>query len=103
MKKQTFNNVSFMVDDGGWIENPNHWVREFSEYTAEKDGIQLTTEHWKLIETARRYFDKYHCVEAERLICKEAGLRKLSVHHLFDGSMREFEKVAGLYQTWATD
>lgn len=98
-----YKGISFEVDEDGYLTNPGKWDRVFSEYYAEQAGMTLTEGHWKLIEAARRYYEKYHCVEMERLACKDAGMERGSIHKLFGGSMRKFEKIAGIEMTWATD
>jgi TusE/DsrC/DsvC family sulfur relay protein len=97
-----FKGVTFELDEAGYLENPEKCTREVSLYLAEKEGITLTDEHWKVIQAARNFYDKYHCDEMARMMCKDAGLEKNCIMRLFGGSIRTFEKIAGIEMTWAT-
>ena len=55
-----------------------------------------------MIEAARKYYEKFGCCEMQHMACKDAGLDKECIRALFGGSMRKFEKIAGIEMTWAT-
>ena len=97
-----FKGVKFELDESGYLDDPKKWSKEVSEYIAEKEGITLTEDHWKVIEAVRKYYDKYGCDEMHLMACKDAGLEEGCIKRLFGGSIRQFEKIAGIEMTWAT-
>ncbi|MBF0564578.1 MAG: TusE/DsrC/DsvC family sulfur relay protein [Nitrospirae bacterium] len=96
------NGVKVSFDGVGYLEDPKNWMKEASEYIAGEDGVSLTEDHWKVIKAAREYFDRFGCVEMPHMVCKDAGLEKQCITRLFNGSITEYEKIAGLFETWAT-
>ncbi|GBE04098.1 MAG TPA: TusE/DsrC/DsvC family sulfur relay protein [Nitrospirae bacterium] len=97
-----FKDVKFELDKSGYLNDPKTWSKEVSEYIADKEGITLTEDHWKIIEAARKFYDKYNCDEMHLMACKDAGLEEGCIKRLFGGSIRQFEKVAGIEITWAS-
>ena len=97
-----FKGIKFELDENGYLADPNKWTREVTEYIAEKEDITLTEDHWKVIEAARKYYEQYNCDEMSQMACKDAGLEKGCITRLFGGSIRQFEKIAGIEMTWAT-
>ncbi|KJR43143.1 DsrC-like protein [Candidatus Magnetoovum chiemensis] len=102
MKTIIYKNKTFELDDLGYLSKPWEWSKEISEYIAKHENIELSEEHWRVIEEARQYYNKYGSDEMPIMACKHAGLDKNCIPRLFDGSIRTFEKIAGLEMTWAT-
>jgi len=44
------------VDDEGFLTDPAEWDRDLAVALAEAIGIELTTEHWKVLEFLRADF-----------------------------------------------
>jgi TusE/DsrC/DsvC family sulfur relay protein len=44
------------VDDEGFLTDPGEWDRELAAVLAEAIGIEMTAEHWKIIEFLRADF-----------------------------------------------
>ncbi|GBD97573.1 sulfurtransferase TusE [bacterium BMS3Abin06] len=97
-----FKGIEFELDESGYLKDPGKWSKEVSEYIAKKEGMTLTEDHWKIIEAARKYYDKYNCDEMHLMACKDAGLEEGCIKRLFGGSIRLFEKIAGIEMTWAS-
>tara|TARA_B110000014_G_scaffold258727_1_gene245323 strand:- start:769 stop:1098 length:330 start_codon:yes stop_codon:yes gene_type:complete len=51
-------NYKDITDDAGFLFDPDNWSKEFAMYTAKKIGINLTLDHWKVIEMIREQYDK---------------------------------------------
>ncbi|MBF0564579.1 MAG: TusE/DsrC/DsvC family sulfur relay protein [Nitrospirae bacterium] len=84
------------IDREGYLEDPKNWSKEFAEYIAGQDGMEMSEDHWKAISAAREYFDNFGCVEMPHLVCRDAGLEANCMNRLFKGDIGEFEKLAGL-------
>jgi tRNA 2-thiouridine synthesizing protein E len=94
--------VKVELDENGYLVDPDTWSREVSEYIAEKEGITLTEEHWKVIEHLRKFYKEYRCVEMPKKCCRDLGMEGNCFKRLFGPSIRIAEKIAGLPRTQAT-
>ena len=85
------------TDAEGYLANRDDWSEELAQEYATQMGIELTDEHWKVINTAR-------AIEAES--SSSPGLRKISkrsetpikaIYKLFpDGPAKLIAKIAGI-------
>ena len=85
------------TDAEGYLANRDDWSKELAHEYATQMGIELTDEHWKVINTAR-------AIEAES--SSSPGLRKISkrsetpikaIYKLFpDGPAKLVAKIAGI-------
>ena len=85
------------IDAEGYLANRDDWSEELAQEYATQMGIELTDEHWKVINTAR-------AIEAES--SSSPGLRKISkrsetpikaIYKLFpDGPAKLVAKIAGI-------
>ncbi len=91
------------LDDDGFLMDFDAWDEEVAKWFAEKEGIELTDEHWKIIYFLRDYYKKYQIAPAIRLLVKEVqkafGPDKdlKYVYKLFpQGPAKQACKIAGL-------
>ena len=85
------------TDAEGYLANRDDWSKELAQEYAAQMGVELTDEHWKVINTAR-------AIEAES--SSSPGLRKISkrsetpikaIYKLFpDGPAKLVAKIAGI-------
>jgi tRNA 2-thiouridine synthesizing protein E len=85
------------TDAEGYLANRDDWSKELAQEYAAQMSIELTDEHWKVINTAR-------AIEAES--SSSPGLRKISkrsetpikaIYKLFpDGPAKLVAKIAGI-------
>ena len=85
------------TDAEGYLANRDDWSEELAQEYATQMGIELTDEHWRVINTAR-------AIEAES--SSSPGLRKISkrsetpikaIYKLFpDGPAKLVAKIAGI-------
>lgn len=85
------------TDAEGYLANRDDWSEELAREYATQMGIELTDEHWKVINTAR-------AIEAES--SSSPGLRKISkrsetpikaIYKLFpDGPAKLVAKISGI-------
>lgn len=53
------NGKQLAFNEMGWLENRDAWDEDVAVEIAKSVNIELTEEHWKLINIAREYFEQY--------------------------------------------
>lgn len=92
------------LDEEGYLYNPDQWTPEVASALAAEDGLDLTTEHWEVIDVLRRFYLQFQLSPAMRPLVKavtaELGPEKgRSIHlmKLFPGSPAKVAaRLAGL-------
>ena len=95
---------SIEVDSEGYLCNLDDWSKETAESIAINDGIQLSSNHWEIINLLRGFYAEYQISPAMRILVKQAknqlGNDKGSSIYLltlFPGSPAKLaSKIAGL-------
>ena len=101
------------VDGHGYLTDPDQWSREFAEYVARTEGIDLTPRHWEVIHFMRDWLDEHGIAADARFVLKFlAEPDSLSKHDakmaMFDlfpyGYVKQACKIAGMKQprAWST-
>jgi tRNA 2-thiouridine synthesizing protein E len=90
-KKIEFDKEGFMVE-------PLLWNDQIAAAIAEDEGIdELTSEHWKIVNFIRDYWERHDLAPPVRLICKESDVSVREIYKLFtSGPARGACRVAGL-------
>ena len=92
------------TDKQGHLRNLSDWSAEVARQLADGEDIELTGEHWEIIELIRDYYHKYKIFPAMRVLVK-AVRKKLgpqkgrSIHLMLlfpDNPARQISKIAGL-------
>jgi len=52
------------TDQEGYIQNMDDWSEEFARALANKEDLELTAEHWDVINFIRNYYEE-HAVQAQ--------------------------------------
>ena len=92
------NGKTYIVDEDGFLEDPNIWNEEVAQDFATTEGVnELTEEHWKLINYLRNYYLQFGIAPMIRKLCKETGLPLNRIYELFpSGPAKGACKLAGL-------
>lgn len=101
------------VDEAGFLVDPETWTREFVEYRAEIENIDLLAEHWEVLEFMRTSWSENGvAVDARHvfnLLKKKHDVDKAGAKSvLFDlfpyGYVKQAVKMAGMKQprAWST-
>jgi tRNA 2-thiouridine synthesizing protein E len=69
---------SYEVDDEGYLLVPQQWDENFAIHSAKKDGLELTEEHWRIINYQREYFKKYRISRTNELLEKDEDIKAFS-------------------------
>ncbi|MBI5325517.1 MAG: TusE/DsrC/DsvC family sulfur relay protein [Ignavibacteriae bacterium] len=93
-----YGTVKINVDEDGFIENPEDWNEEVAKALAStEDVLDITEDHWKVINYLRDYFKQYGIAPMIRKLCKETGYPLKRIYELFpSGPAKGACKVAGL-------
>lgn len=88
----------------GNLANLEDWSEDLAVALAEKEGIQLTDEHWMVISFLRRFYFKYGVAPMVAILIKhmteELGSEVADKAHLYElfpkGPARQGSRIAGL-------
>jgi tRNA 2-thiouridine synthesizing protein E len=100
------------VDDEGYLLDPSDWSEEIAEDFAQKNGLELSEEHWNVIRFMRDYHDEHRIAADARhtihYMAEDMGLGAKARNHLFElfpyGYMQQACKIAGMRRprAWST-
>jgi tRNA 2-thiouridine synthesizing protein E len=98
------NGKSIELDDNGNLVDPNAWDEDVAKALAAEDDVELTQEHWDVINYLREeYFENSGHQPMERVILKDMGKRwnkKVSSKDLYrlfpKAPSKQGNRIAGL-------
>ncbi len=95
--RATASNKKYTLNAKGFLAVPSEWDKEFTETYAQKEGVTLTEEHWKIINYLRKYYSENGICPLLRRLTKDTGLTLRQIYDLFpDGPAQMACKWAGL-------
>lgn len=65
--------LTYETDAYGFLENRTDWTEEVAEAMAKADGLELTPDHWVVINFMRAYYDEHQIHPPVRAVIKEMG------------------------------
>jgi tRNA 2-thiouridine synthesizing protein E len=100
------NKAPYLTDKEGFLEDPETWGPEFAKLTAANETIDLTGDHWELIEQTRLFYEEYGFSPSMRPLVKFIGInlgpekgKSIYLMKLFSPSpARMLAKLAGLHK-----
>ncbi len=100
----TVNNHNIDVDNEGFLLEPGDWNTEVANRLAEIEDIDMTSDHWMVVQYVRNYHEQYQSVPEARKLLKsmsaELGEEKATrkyLYHLFPyGYGQQACKIAGM-------
>ena len=92
------------TDAQGFIKNRLLWTPKVAQAIAARDGINLTDEHWELINYFREYYEDYNIPPPMRMVVRvfkkafgDENANSRYLHQLFpEGPTKTASKYAGL-------
>ena len=99
-----FDAVDLNLDKEGFLRELTDWNNEVAQILASNEGIDLTDEHWEIINLVRDYYHQHQISPVSRVLVKvtreQLGDTKgNSIHlmQLFSGKpVKLISKIAGL-------
>jgi dissimilatory sulfite reductase related protein len=90
--------INIDVDEDGFLEKPEVWSEKIALALASTENIiDLSEDHWKVINYLREYFKQFGIAPMIRKLCKETGFTLKQIYELFpSGPAKGACKVAGL-------
>ena len=67
------NGKQIEVDEEGYLSNLNEWEKDIAEVMAKEDNIELSDDHWEIINFLREYYEEYQIAPAVRVLTKAVG------------------------------
>jgi dissimilatory sulfite reductase related protein len=91
-------------DEEGYLTDIGVWNKDLAELIAKSENINLTPEHWEVVDFLREYYDEYQIAPAIRILVKEMkkkfGPEKGDQKYLYElfpyGPAKQACKIAGL-------
>jgi len=98
------NGKTIMLSEAGWLENLGEWDESVANGIATNEKVELSPEHWDIINTARDYFQEYGTVAEPRVFTKlmkeKFGADRSSQQYIYSlfpyGLIKSANKIAGL-------
>lgn len=98
-----FSGKSYRVYAKGNLVDPSEWTEDLAGFLAEKEGIQLTADHWLVLKFMRTFYFKYGITPMVKLLVKHLvretnqKFSEEALYSLFpEGPARQGSRIAGL-------
>ena len=62
------NGKSLETDEEGYLANLSDWEKDVADEMAKADGIDLSDDHWEIINFLREYYEEYQIAPAVRVL-----------------------------------
>lgn len=98
------NGKTFDADEEGYLIDLAAWNEELADMIAKDEEIEMTEEHWDVVNFLREYYNEYQIAPAVRVLVKaikkKFGPEKGSNKYLYElfpyGPAKQACKIAGL-------
>jgi TusE/DsrC/DsvC family sulfur relay protein len=98
------NGTAIEHDEEGYIQELSSWSKELADLIAKEENIDMTEEHWEVVDFLRDYYEEYQIAPAVRVLIKQIkksmGKEKGNSKYLYTlfpyGPAKQACKVAGL-------
>ena len=96
MTKVEYGNISFDLDEEGYLVNTDDWSDKIACGIAEREGVdELTDDKMEIIRFMRSYYKKYNFFPILRFVCKNLHKQRECVTEEFIDPLKAW-KIAGL-------
>ena len=96
MAQKTYAGVAVEVTDEGYFTNPSQWTKEIAKEIAKEEGIDLTDDHFKVLEYLRDRFAKGEALSIRGI--NKSGIVDVKVfYQMFPGApLKKSTRIAGI-------
>jgi len=89
------------VNERGFMTDLTQWTPEVAWFLARRQGVEdwpreFTSDHWRVIDYMRTYYDATGNAPSLRYTCKALGLTKKRFSRLFPGGLVTARRISGL-------
>ncbi len=98
------NGIMVEHDEEGYIQELDKWSKDLASLIAQEEKIDMTEEHWEVVDFLRDYYEEYQIAHAVRVLIKQIkksmGKEKGNNKYLYTlfpyGPAKQACKLAGL-------
>jgi tRNA 2-thiouridine synthesizing protein E len=98
------NGKQYETDEEGYLANLSEWTEEIAGAIAKVENIEMSQNHWEVVNFLRDYYNEYQIAPAVRVLTKAIGKKlgadKGSSQYLYElfpyGPAKQACKIAGL-------
>ena len=98
------NGKTFETDEEGYLVNLADWSEDIAKHIAVTENVEMSQNHWEVVNFLRKYYDEYQIAPAVRVlpkaIGKQLGPEKGNSQYLYElfpyGPAKQACKIAGL-------
>ena len=98
------NGTTFETDEEGYLVNLAEWNEDVGTYLAQTESVEMTDQHWEVINFLRDYYNEFQIAPAVRVLTKaigkKLGAEKGNSQYLYElfpyGPAKQACKIAGL-------
>ncbi len=98
------NGTSVETDEEGYITDISLWSKDLADLIAQDENIDMTDDHWEVVNFLRDYYEEYQIAPAIRVLTKAVkkslGPDKGNSKYLYElfpyGPAKQACKIAGL-------
>ena len=98
------NGKSYETDEEGYLVNLADWNKDIADAIAKSENVEMTENHWEVVNFLREYYDEYQIAPAVRVLTKaigkQLGEEKGNSKYLYElfpyGPAKQACKIAGL-------
>ena len=98
------NGTNYETDEEGYLINLADWNKDIAEEIAKSENVEMSDNHWEVVNFLREYYDEYQIAPAVRVLTKaigkQLGEEKGNSKYLYElfpyGPAKQACKIAGL-------
>lgn len=98
------NGKAYETDEEGYLVNLTDWTEEVGTEIAKTENVEMTSNHWEVVNFLRKYYEEYQIAPAVRVLTKaigkQLGPEKGNSQYLYElfpyGPAKQACKIAGL-------
>ena len=98
------NGKTYETDEEGYLVDLNEWNEDVAKILAEQENVNMTDQHWEVINFLREYYNEFQIAPAVRVLTKAIGKQlgedKGNSKYLYElfpyGPAKQACKIAGL-------
>ncbi|MEX0330379.1 MAG: TusE/DsrC/DsvC family sulfur relay protein [Puniceicoccaceae bacterium] len=84
------------LNEEGFLTDRSQWNRDVAVELAKEEGIELTDEHWKVLEFIESDFAEKNAVPGMRRLNKVGGIPTKDLYRLFpNGPIKKAARIGG--------
>ncbi|MBZ0131985.1 MAG: TusE/DsrC/DsvC family sulfur relay protein, partial [Rhodocyclaceae bacterium] len=67
------NGKSYETDEEGYLVDLNEWNEDVAKILAEQENVNMTDQHWEVVNFLREYYNEFQIAPAVRVLTKAIG------------------------------